>query len=401
MNQHPKIRPLRNNEREQLAALYNSAYRIGMETGRQWAADTDMPSGVACVMPDGRIASSVRILPYDIFVGGHLLPMGGIGGVATWADLQGHGYAGKCMEAAITMLHKKGYAASALYPFSHRYYGRYGWKLCAEQTVYHDLTQAQFTRFDESRLVRCVTDAHADANTLARLNNDFALMYNGMAQRTAAQMEKRVKDNAATNAGQTYIIEDGGNAIGYFMHENIKEGWYSHCRVARFACLTPAAWRAMTGFCATLPTNVSKITICAPVTPSLRPYALEPTLPTQTNCLFMGRVIDMSRAIEMRGYGRDVNGMIRVKIDDPCAPWNNGVWQLNFLGGAAQARKLDYEGAEFNIAMDIGTFSQLWFGYLDPVRLQQQGLIGDMRPDTARFLTHAFHDRTPYLTEVF
>ena len=41
--------------------------------------------------------SQIQMIPYEVEIGGAVMPMGGIGGVATWADQQGRGFAGKLM----------------------------------------------------------------------------------------------------------------------------------------------------------------------------------------------------------------------------------------------------------------------------------------------------------------
>ncbi|MDD4279647.1 GNAT family N-acetyltransferase [Candidatus Sumerlaeota bacterium] len=401
MNENYEIRVMRDDEREALAALYNNAYRVGMDVGREWAAGADMQSGVACVCDDGRIGSCVRIIPYTIYAGGQTLRMGGIGGVATWCDLQGRGYAGKCMSESLRMMYDQGYAVSALYPFSYRYYGNYGWSLCGEQLIYGPFDQSKVTRFDERRLVRCVTDAERDAAALAAVYNEFAARYNGMATRSADEMVSRVRKNGDVHAGQTYLIEDDGVAIGYFMCEHLKEGWYSHCQITQFACNGTRAWHAMFGFCASMPTNVSKISLFAPLSPSLMPYAVEPVLPVRKASLFMGRVVDIKKAVEGRGYSAAANGMVRVKIEDKYAPWNSGIWTLRFICGVPRAERTDDADVPYDCAMTINEFSQLWYGYLDIRALHSQGLTTQVSEETACFLTTVFCDRIPYLAETF
>ena len=400
-----EMRALRNDEtdRELLAQLYNNAYRVGMDTARQWTAAADMPSSVACIHPDGRIGSCVRIIPHEIYAGGRKIRMGGIGGVATWCDLQGQGYAGRCMSESVRKMHDEGFAVSALYPFSYRYYRKFGWEHCCDQIVYSGFDQSKLYRFDEFRLVRAVLDIDKDAQALTDVYNEYAAGYNGMAVRTVETMKKMIAGNhdpKAKPSGQTYIIEQDGKAIGYFSCNHIADGWPSICEIGQFACNTPEAWRAMTGFMATMPTNVSKHMLYAPPTPSLSTHFFEPRAATEVRSHFMGRVLDMNKAVELRGYRNEASGTVRIAIMDEHAPWNTGVWELCFGGGEAECRKLDND-AGADCSMTIQTFSQIWFGYINPDMQVRSGLWKDMPSATALTLSTAFFDRTPYLVDFF
>ena len=400
-----EMRSLRNDEidRDLLAQLYNNAYRVGMDTARQWTADADMPSSVACIHPDGRIGSCVRIVPYEIYAGGRRLRMGGIGGVATWCDLQGQGYAGRCMAESVRKMHADGYDVAALYPFSYRYYRKFGWEHCCDQIVYSGFDQSKLVRYDEFRLVRAVLDIDRDAQALTDVYNEYAAKYNGMAVRSVETMKKMIAGNhdpKAKPSGQTYIIEEAGKATGYFSCNHIADGWPSVCEVGQFACNTLAAWRAMTGFMASMPTNVSKLMIYAPAMPSLASHYLEPRATKEARSHFMGRVLDMKNAVEKRGYRAEVAGTVCLSITDEHAPWNTGVWELSFGGGEAKCRQLD-DDAAVDAALSIQTFSQIWFGYINPDALVRQGLWSDLPAAAALTLSTAFCDRTPYLIDFF
>lgn len=399
-----QMRPLHNDEldREQLARLYNNAYRVGMDTARQWTAEADMPQSVACIHTDGRIGSCVRIIPHEIFVGGRVLGMGGIGGVATWCDLQGQGYAGRCMAESVRMMHEQGFALSALYPFSYRYYRKFGYEHCCDQIVYTGFDQSKLIRHDEFRLVRAVLDVERDAPALTAAYNEYAAKYNGMAQRTVATMTKMIRtnhDEKSKPSGQTYIIEKDGAAIGYFSCNHIADGWPSICEIGQFACATPEAWRAMTGFLATMPTNVSKFQLHAPPSPMLAAHFAEPRATTEVRAHFMGRVLDMQKAVEQRGYRADATGTVRIALTDEHAPWNTATWEMAFGGGEAKCRKIADNNAQ--CAMTIQMFSQIYFGYTNPDAIVRAGLCTTIPVDVALTLASAFHDRTPYLIDFF
>src|SRR4051812_36642548 len=95
-----RIRPLTSDEGHMMEALHRNAYRVDAATTRRWRDNTDFATTRA-IVEVGRALSLIRILPYSVLVGGKPVPMGGIGGVATWADQQGRGLASELMRYSI------------------------------------------------------------------------------------------------------------------------------------------------------------------------------------------------------------------------------------------------------------------------------------------------------------
>ncbi|MCX7019740.1 MAG: GNAT family N-acetyltransferase [Candidatus Sumerlaeota bacterium] len=392
----PEPRKIRDDERELVAELYNNAYRVGAATGRAWIENADLDETIAFV-EEGRVASIVRMLPYTIWIGGHEVAMGGISGVATWMDCQGKGYAGELMRRSVALMRERGLWTTALYPFAHRYYRRFGWETAGDRMVYSEITQSDLNRYDERHLVRAALRAD-DVEKIAAVYKRYAQRYNGMVSRTDANWQWRLS-NLTGQGGQAYLIEEAGEAAGYFFCENQRSPSCVESRTIELACLTPAAWRAMMGFLATLPNVVTRISVTAPVFPPLFEHFSEPTLHARRQPSFMFRVVDVEQAVARRGYPDHAHGGITIAIRDECGAWNDGTWELQFSDGKGIAVKTTARKPDLELT--IQRFSQLYLGYIDLAGLSDHGMLPRSDMDKLRLLRNAFHDRPPYLMDAF
>ena len=118
----PTIRPITEDEKPQAEALYRNAYKITTELSQRWTRFNDI-STTRAIIDNGRVVSILVIKPFEIWVGGRLMKMGGISGVATWTDQQGKGYAGHLVRRAISDMRDAGQNISILYPFLFQFYG--------------------------------------------------------------------------------------------------------------------------------------------------------------------------------------------------------------------------------------------------------------------------------------
>jgi len=390
-----EMRPINEGEKEALAALFSNAYRIGHLEAMGWTAGLP-PEETIAVFEQDRIASFIRMARYTVMVGGREMNMGGVGGVATWADLQGRGFAGSLMRESLRIMRERGDSVSALYPFSHRYYGKFGWASMGTRILYKGVAQQNITPFKERSMVRRCTGIE-DIERIDDVYRNYAARYNGLVIRDRGNWEKRI-NAIGEKSDEIYLVKQEGNATGYFICENVKQqqGEYENI-VREFACNTPAAFRAMFGFLAALPTNVKKITLAAPAFPPLAEYFKEPFIDMKWSLPIQYRVVDLERALAKRGFDPDAKGCVVIAVNDDTAVWNTDTWEIEVGEGRAQARRTNEAAA---VEMDIRGFSSLYMGHTAPLSLWRQGRLNCTK-DTARLLQSLFHDNPVYLLDAF
>ena len=87
-------------------------------------------SAIGVFDDNGKICSSVYLIPYEIRFNGNTVKMGGIGGVATLPEERNKGYIKELFKYCFTEMFKNEQIFSVLYPFSNVYYRQFGYEWC-------------------------------------------------------------------------------------------------------------------------------------------------------------------------------------------------------------------------------------------------------------------------------
>ncbi|MCD6384511.1 GNAT family N-acetyltransferase [Candidatus Sumerlaeota bacterium] len=391
-----KIRAVRPEEREQIALIYSNAYRVPLEEARGWAKASDLRNTRA-IFEGKRLVSMLQIIPYQVWLGGRVVSMGGIGGVATWADRQGRGYASQLMLDSLRTMRQRKMWVSVLYPFSHRYYNKFGWEIAGHRIMYTELQQNHIIRFPEHELV----DAGKNVDNIPLLDSVYekmAVHYNLCIKRTKRLWQKKL-DWIKKNNAQLYLIKDGREYIGWFICQNKRLGDGFESVTNEFAFINEKALRAMMGFLATLPNNVTKINVTAPYNIDLWRFLKEPFVSTKIKPEMQFRIVDIPQAVKSRGYRPGLNARIVIGIKDDTAEWNNGNWQLELEHG--NIARIYKTSKTPDAECDIRTFSQLFCGYVSAESLAWQGRLQVKDPDPLHLLNQIFHDLPTHTQDWF
>ncbi|MCX7766604.1 MAG: GNAT family N-acetyltransferase, partial [Candidatus Sumerlaeia bacterium] len=393
-----KIRQIRSEEKKQIVAIYNNAYRVPIEVARQWMEEVDIRNTRA-IFEGKRLVSMLQIIPYEVWLGGKVVPMGGIGGVATWADRQGKGYAGALMLDSLTQLRERKLWVSVLYPFSFRYYRKFGWEIAGYRLWYTNFKQNDLFYAEESRLVDAGKDTE-NIDILDTIYEEMARKYNVCIKRNKFLWRKKL-NWLKKNNGQVYIIREGTKYIGWFFCQNKPlEGKGSYESITNeFAFTTEKALRAMMGFLSTLPTNVTKITLASPYNLDLWVYFKEAYVQTEKKATFQFRIVDLIQAVKTRGYSPEISAKISINIHDDCASWNTGTWDIELQSGKVVTVKRS--SAPPDAECDIQTFSQLFCGYATAEDLLFQSRLKVKNNQTPALLNAIFHDYPTHLQDWF
>ncbi len=86
------------------------------------------PRNVWVAEQGGELVSCIQIFVRRVRVGGHVLPMGGIGSVFTRPDSRRRGVAGALLERTIDAMRERGMVLSCLLAERLKWYGRYGYR---------------------------------------------------------------------------------------------------------------------------------------------------------------------------------------------------------------------------------------------------------------------------------
>jgi predicted acetyltransferase len=111
---------------------------------------------------------------------------------------------------------------------------------------------------------------------------------------------------------------------------------------------------------------------------------------------WMTRVLDVSAALEARGYPQGAAGTLHFELEDDLFPDNRGSFILEVSAGTGHVRR----GGNALMRMDIRAFASLYTGFLSPEALRS---VGALTADdaTVRLATTFFTGPAPALPDMF
>ena len=199
------VRTLRPSEREALLDLLDgwelpdgwrgrTFFRRYVEEDPTFAAEN-----VWVAERDSRLVSCVQIFPRRLRIGGHAVPVGGIGSVFTRPEERASGVASGLLERAANAMRERGMPLSLLFASRFDFYGRLGWTSWpGSRTLLRLAAPGAAARDDDDeRIERRTFDATCDLATIRRIHE----IYTGKRHGTV------VRDDACWKAA----LRNGGN----------------------------------------------------------------------------------------------------------------------------------------------------------------------------------------------
>jgi predicted acetyltransferase len=338
------------------------------------------------VVADGKVVSCLVIIPSTIYFGGTTIRMGGIGGVATLPDERRHGYAGMLMANSVHALRDLGFATSALYPFSFKYYRKFGWEFAGHCLIY-SAKPSLLPSASEASLVRPFTED--DLPSVMRLYDEHYGSECGPFVRDEYHWRRHILPKAA----EKWVCDNG-----YLLGRRYEEDGEKRFGVYEAVAATDEARRALVGFLARL--DVDKVTwlTCERDLESLgliTPRAhweegYDPRAEIKVTPSFMFRIVDLKASLEVLTDRMDDE--LSIIVEDEIGVWNEPV---TIKAGAVSP------GVSSNwLKADVRILSQIYIGYLPPADAFSQGLIEVSGPDALTLAERLFPASEPFIPQL-
>ena len=387
-----EVRQVREDELDAMLECMTTAYGVAKE---EWADGfyngpyNDLQYK-RVVVADGKVVSCLVIIPSAIYLGGTIVRMGGIGGVATLPDERRHGYAGMLMANSIHALRDLGFATSALYPFSFKYYRKFGWEFASHCLIYSakpgllpPSNEAPFVRpFSEEDLplVMCLYDQHYRNESGPFVREEY---------HWRRHILPRVTEK---------LVYDRGGVQGYLLARRYEEAGEKRFGIYEAVASTGEARRGLVGFLAKM--DVDKVTwmACerdlesmALITPRAHwEEGYDPRAEIQVAQSFMFRIIDLKASME--ALAPRIDDEFSVIMEDEIGVWNEPV---TIRGGGVSA------GVGRNrLKADVRILSQIYIGFLPPADALSQGKIEVSAPDVLALAEKLFPPSEPFIPQL-
>lgn len=305
---------------------------------------------------DGTLLSAMIHNRYTARFEGHDVPLVGIGGVVTDPVARGQRGIRKLFETYLPILRDEGYVFSALYPFSHVFYRKFGYELALEQRVAElsrgslrdDLCQA-----DEIVRVLPEQDDQGMRHIYERYiaDKDFAI------ERDDAMWRDLRRGTPWETMKYAYVLKRKGESVAYWIGSVRKDG--------SGAVLTPddLAYTCREGYEAIFAmlrgmNEVETIRLFVPSELNPRWLVKDPYDVTfkSINCGGMLRVMNVEKALSMLTAPRFA-GHFAVEVSDGQIAENNGCFTVVGDGRELQVTRTD--NAQADLRCTIGGLSAL------------------------------------------
>jgi len=309
-----------------------------------------------CFADDGPMMACLTNNSYHIHYDGRIVRMGGVGGVATLPEYR-HGGAVRALFAAmLRQAREKGEVFSTLYPFSHAYYRQFGYDLCHSPAT-HVYPASALSGHRFSGWARLMLPGES-LDVLVPIYEQFAARYNlSAANRDARATARLMKGDPYQNQSFTYLLGEDGDAFAYAHFSVLSLDGRMTLAVEDYAFTAPTGWQALLGFFSRFAANCQAVRINLPEDVPMahlldNPYDDAITVRNR----LMARIVHVPAALAL--LRRPEGCCFTVAVTDSFLPENDGVYQVTDAG------VLPVEGIA-DLAVDIGTLTQLCLGYLD------------------------------------
>ncbi len=111
------------------------------------------------------------------------------------------------------------------------------------------------------------------------------------------------------------------------------------------------------------------------------------------------RVVDVERALSLRGYPAEAEGTLVLDVADPLMPVNHGRFRLSVSAGQGCVERLAGTGAS-DLVLPVAALAPLYTGHLGPPALARMGVLEGSEPGIAKAST-LFAGPRPWMADRF
>ncbi|MDB9342977.1 GNAT family N-acetyltransferase [Nodularia spumigena CS-586/05] len=319
------------------------------------------------IYQDQQLVGGLATIPMGQWWGGQCVPMTGIAAVGIAPEYRGSGAAIALIEKTLQELYHQEVPISVLYPATQRLYRKAGyeqggsyctWKISTDNIQVKELSLLLQSVDPQNYLIFQDLYQQQAKFTHGYLNRHPAI-WQGLTQPDAQE----------TVYG--YLIGDKDQPQGYiiFTQERTQNG--TILKVRDWTMLTKAAVQSFWSFIANHRSQIDQVQWKSSLVDSLTLLLPEQTAKISDHKRWMLRIIDLVKALEMRGYPPGVSDQLHLEVKDDLLPANNGKFILSVADGRGEVTK----GGKGELQLDITGLAPLYTSLFSPQQLQLTGKL--------------------------
>lgn len=377
--------------REDLRRLHS--YCFGLP---QQEDDWFEPDNYLGVFDGSHLVSSLKIIPFEIFICRRPVKMGGIGVVATLPEYRRQRLAAGLLQKALAVMRERGEIFSMLGPFSYEFYRKFGWELAFHYREYV-FSVEDFAGFGKGAgRFRPLT--MADLPQVKAVYEQYVCGYNGAVKRNDRQWRENHKNREKRGFYFYGYENDRGHLEGYIFFRLKEEEMQVHEMIYLSRPVKEEFYR----FFHLHNAQVEKVVWKAPAGDSSFLLLAEPPENCRLVSGMMARVVDVKSALEHLRFPPDCAADFSLKVDDPWAGWHHDrCFQITITEGRANVREGPEDKRETDLQCPIQSFSQFVLGYIGIEESVKLGKIIVRDEKKLNELAKIFPAKTTFMNDWF
>jgi len=351
-----------------------------------WGAFTD----------DGVMTSCVEVFPYAVMFDGNIAKMAGVGGVASLPEYRAGGAIRHILAEAMRVMFADGQVFSYLYPFSYKYYRKFGYELCFNRYVVKLSPSSLRGLKPAGGLIFFKKDD--DIAPYTDIYRRFISGFNLAIVRNDEDFSIFINKDPYISKQYTYLWHnDSGVLKSYitFTGARLTE-WSSQMKINEFAWVDTEGLYGMLSLLGRFDVQYKEIYWEAP--DIINPYSLleEPyDMEISMQRGGMNRIINLEKALSLM-KAPDGDGGVIISVTDSFLEWNNGTFEILWGGGKLNAAKTT---SKPDIEVGVEVLVQLVCGYITPDIAETSGRLTIRK--NRNNLNRLFYKKNLYITDRF
>ena len=332
----------------------------------------------------GTLSSAYTMLPFEMYVAGQRVKMGGLAGVASAPEYRRRGHVAKLLKDGLERLKAAGVGWCLEYPFDPRFYARYGWQSVKSGA----LLEAPSDKLFRGRAPDAVRLSRGEVAPLKPIYETWARGYTFTLSRdngARPSWERLIRNPWETHDRLIYKLEDAYCLLKISYNETAHR---TELNVHDYAFSSPTGRDDLFGFVGSFHGQVDTIRLHLP---NDEPHLLDLQfyLSKEIDSL-QARVVDVKVALE--SLSTPVESSFTVRVKDDFCEWNNQTFQVT-LGKKIEVTVAD---SSPDLTLDIRALALLLSGGLTAEAAMRAGLVeGDV--GVARGLSSLASERTSFM----
>ena len=335
-----EVRKLTQSEKFDARLIATFAFHMRMEDPEKAKkeSETDPAEDWGAFAPDGRLMAHMIHHRFSFRMDGQWVPAGGIGAVSTLPEYRDKGAIRGIFRKLLPQAYREGMILSALYPFNHAFYRKFGYETVRWRDQYAFppslLREYRFT----GRAVQWQPGDPVGAYTA--LYERFASRYNLAIRRDDRKMlDDHIKAEWTKDRKFSYLLynenEPDQKPVAYLTFQDIRHDPAAILSVQDYAWDGPDGFRALLGFLGRFTADYGSIEIPLPASLELASVIHAPDaydLRQTGTQSYMVRVVNAEKLLEI--MDKPESCRFTVRVNDPLIRENNGTWLV--CGGSAE-----------------------------------------------------------------